>query len=247
MTETRLLMGMPITVTIVDINNNAAEGIPAVFHYFEKVDEQFSPYKKDSEVSRINRKEIQKKDFSSTMQEVLQLSEETKQLTNGYFDVFHDGVFDPSGLVKGWAIYHAAKLLKKKGFKNFYINAGGDVQVAGKNEKGKMWTVGIQHPFKPNKIVKKLAVFDKGVATSGTYVRGNHIYTPHIKDTKTDIVSLTVIGPNIYEADRFATAAFAMGKEGLVFLSKQKDLAGYMIDARGIATYTAGFEKYVTV
>lgn len=243
MTETRLLMGMPITFTIID--GDAKAGIEAVFAYFVAVDKQFSPYRKDSEVSRINRQEIAQKDYSPAMQEVLALAEQTKQQTNGYFAVFHNNIFDPSGLVKGWAIYHAAKLLRQKGFVHFFINAGGDVQVNGKDEKGNVWTVGIQHPFEQNKIVKKLAIVDKGVATSGTYIRGNHIYNPFTNETKSDIVSLTVIGPNIYEADRFATAAFAMGKAGINFIASQKNLEGYMIDNKGIATYTEGFAQYV--
>ena len=68
--------------------------------------------------------------------------------------------------------------------------------------------------------VKVLALTDQGIATSGTAIRGQHIYNPHQPDASIqDIVSLTVIGPNIYEADRFATAAFAMGKEGIRFIA----------------------------
>jgi thiamine biosynthesis lipoprotein len=61
----------------------------------------------------------------------------------------------------------------------------------------------------------------------------------------TDVVSLTVIGPNIYEADRFATAAFAMGEEGIRFIGRLAGFEGYMIDRRGQATFTNGFTRYV--
>jgi len=44
-----------------------------------------------------------------------------------------------------------------------------------------------------------------------------------------EIASISVIGPNVYEADRFATAAFAMGEKGIEFIEKQKKLEGYMI------------------
>ena len=57
--------------------------------------------------------------------------------------------------------------------------------------------------------------------------------------------SLTVIGPNVYEADRFATAAFAMGREGLRFIEEQPGLEGYMIDRSGMASYTSGFDRVV--
>ena len=96
-------------------------------------------------------------------------------------------------------------------------------------------------------MVKVLELSDRGVATSGTYVRGNHIYDPLQNGALPDggIVSVTVIGPNAYEADRFATAALAMGRAGIGFLEQQEDLEAYVIDQGRKATYTSGFEDYV--
>src|SRR5258706_490587 len=126
------------------------------------------------------------------------------------------------------------------------VDAGGDIQVFGKNNEGRDWRVGIRNPFNMDEIVKVLAVSDCGVATSGTYVRGQHIYNPKdSEETIPEIVSLTVIGPNIYDADRFATAAFAMGRDGIIFIERLEGFEGYMIDKNGLATLTSGFEGYV--
>ena len=57
-------------------------------------------------------------------------------------------------------------------------------------------------------------------------------------------VSVTVLGPNVYEADRFATAAFAMGSEGIHFIEELPRFEGYLIDRSGIATMTTGFADY---
>ena len=59
-------------------------------------------------------------------------------------------------------------------------------------------------------------------------------------------VSLTVIAPNVLEADRFATAAFAMGFKGIYFLEERSGLEGYLIDNTGLATMTTGFDSYVS-
>jgi thiamine biosynthesis lipoprotein len=84
------------------------------------------------------------------------------------------------------------------------------------------------------------------VATSGTYARGRHIYNPKAAEPLTDeIVSLTVVGPDIYEADRFATAAFAMGAAGIQFIEQLDGFEGYQIDRQGQATLTTGFKDYV--
>ncbi len=238
-------MGMPITVEILD-DVDAGGAIGAVFSYFNYVDEKFSTYKETSEITRINRGEIREEGYSEDMKTVFALSEETKNRTNGYFSIVsQDGKIDPSGLVKGWAIQNAAKLLAGRGFRNFYVEAGGDVQVSGRNGEGRAWSVGIRSPFNIKEIVKTLFIKSGGVATSGTYIRGQHIYDPFHKDTPiTEIVSLTVIGPDIYEADRFATAAFAMSGEGITFIEGLDGFEGYSIDKNGIATMTSGFEKY---
>ncbi len=180
------------------------------------------------------------------MKEIFSLAEKTKKQTDGYFDIINrNGIFDPSGIVKGWSIYNASKILRNAGFDNFYVNAGGDIEVGGLNEVKRKWKIGIENPFKQGEIVKTVYLTNCGIATSGTYIRGQHIYNPKQKDDKLDLIrSLTVIGPNVYEADRFATPAFAMGLLGINFIEKQKDLEGYIIDNKGIATMTSGFEKF---
>lgn len=240
------LMGMPITISIVD-KAALQSDIDAVFDYFQKVDERFSTYKKDSEISRINRGEIKEADMSDEMRLVFHLSEQTKNQTQGYFNIKKpDGTQDPSGLVKGWAIHKASNMPLKRGCKNFYIEAGGDIQTIGVNSDKKPWKVGIRNPFDRTQIIKVLEISNKGIATSGTYARGQHVYNPHQTEEKLDtIVSITVVGPNVYEADRFATAAFAMQDRGIHFIESLKDFEGYAIDAKGIATMTSGFEKYM--
>jgi thiamine biosynthesis lipoprotein len=249
MKQTRIMMGMPIILEIID--PWATEEIfDTVFSYFGYVDNKFSTYKDSSEISLINKNQLVPERASKDMQTVFTLAERTKQETNGYFDIRRSigGVpmYDPSGLVKGWAIYNAAEILRQEGFQNYYVDAGGDIQAVGKNSRGEKWRVGIRNPFNLKEIVKVLSLSDCGVATSGTYVRGQHIYTKR-KDRRpiSDIVSLTVIGPNVYEADRFATAAFAMGREGIVFVERLDGFDGYMIDQEKQATFTSGFERYV--
>jgi thiamine biosynthesis lipoprotein len=244
MKETRLLMGMPITIEVADegVSPNDLEG---VYRYLVSVDERFSTYKEASEVSRLNRGELRENEYSEGIREVLALSEETRRATGGYFNIWRDGVCDPSGLVKGWAVRNAARILDERGFQNYYLDAGGDLQLAGMKD-GAPWRVGIRNPFNRAEHVKALSITDHGVATSGTAIRGQHIYNPyHAEQPITEVVSMTVIGPDVYEADRFATAAFAMGRMGVAFVEGLDGFEGYMIDAQGIATYTSGFERYV--
>ena len=241
-------MGMPVIVEAAD-ESAAPEDLEKVFSYFNYVDETFSIYKPDSEISKINRGKVKLEDAGKDVSEVFALSEQTKQLTGGYFNIVTpQGKYDPSGLVKGWAIYNAAKILEGSGYKNFYVEAGGDIQTFGHNPEGKNWSVGVKNPFDQSQIVKVVYLFGQGIATSGTYIRGQHIYNPHNPgSTISDIASLTVIGLNVYEADRFATAAFAMGKQGINFIESLQGLEGYMIDKDGMATMTSGWNQFTQI
>ncbi|HTE48937.1 MAG TPA: FAD:protein FMN transferase [Candidatus Paceibacterota bacterium] len=239
-------MGMHIAVEIADKHANP-EIFEEIFSFFRAVDRQFSTYKNDSEITRINRNEIAANSYSQEMEEIFSLSEKTKRDTDGYFNIQKpDGTLDPSGIVKGWAIEKAAQLSLKMGYQNLYIDAGGDIQSYGLNGQGKEWSIGIRNPFNQKEIIKVVEVKGKGIATSGSYVRGDHIYNPRAPHERLlDVVSLTVIGPNILEADRFATAAFAMGRKGINFIEKLPGFEGYAVDSAGIATFTSNFEQYV--
>ena len=59
--------------------------------------------------------------------------------------------------------------------------SGGDVQVYGRTAQNQLWTVGICHPFKLDQIVKRVALDDRGIATSGSYLRGAHILTRTVR------------------------------------------------------------------
>ncbi len=242
---TTVLMGMPVTVRIV--GRAPRRSFEAVFDLFAAVDTQYSTYKPGSEVSRVNAG-LAGDAWSEALRAVLALCEQTKQQTQGYFDVWHDGRLDPSGLVKGWAIQRASELLRRRGHEDFYIDAGGDIQTSGHNAAGEPWRVGVRNPFSRDEIVKVLYLSGEGVATSGASIRGDHIYNPLTPGTAPRaLASITVVGPNIYEADRFATAAYAMGQRGAAFVDALDGLEAYAIDRHGMATLTSGLARYIAV
>ncbi len=105
------------------------------------MDETFSTYKETSEISRLNRGELREDEYSEDLRTILALSEETRRATGGYFNIWRDGICDPSGIVKGWAVRNAARILDDRGFRNYYLDAGGDMQLAGMKD-GAPWRVG---------------------------------------------------------------------------------------------------------
>jgi thiamine biosynthesis lipoprotein len=241
--ETRTVMGMTARVAIAEPCARP-EDVDAVFDFFAATDRRFSPFKHDSELCRLNRGELGAP--SGEMREILALSEQSRAQTDGYFDIRRpDGALDTCGIVKGWAINKGARLLSERGYRNFAVEIGGDIQTCGRNQMGGDWRVGIRNPFSAGEVVKILYPRGGGVATSGSYHQGAHIYDPH-GGTPDGLVSLTVIGPNILEADIAATAAFAMGREGIYFIERAPGFEGYAIDAKGTARMTSGLARHLS-
>ncbi len=242
MKHTRLIMGMPITLMAHDGALTTAQ-VEQVFTIFTDADEKYSPYKTTSEVSRLNRQPLFERRYSAELTQIMLLAEQTKQDSDGYFDVHHNGVFDPSGIVKGWAIQKAAAVLN--GWtNNFYIEAGGDIQVSGLSQYGSAWRIGVRNPFNRTENVAVVTLENAAIATSGTAIRGAHIYDPIQGRALNEVVSLSVISSRILDADRMATAAFAMGEKGLDFLNRRRGYEAYMIYADGSAAMTAGWQAY---
>jgi thiamine biosynthesis lipoprotein len=238
----RSVMGMTAKVAIVDAAARPAD-FDAVFDFFAETDRRFSPFKEDSELCRLNRGEVEEP--SSEMREILALSEKSRKETSGYFDIRRpDGLIDTSGIVKGWAIRGAARMLQARGLGDFAVEIGGDIQTSGKSQKGADWRVGIRSPF-ADEVVKILYPRGAAVATSGSYHQGRHIYDPH-GGAADGFISLTVIGDDIMEADIRATAAFAMGRAGIHFIEQSEAFEAYAIGANGMATMTSGLKRYLS-
>jgi thiamine biosynthesis lipoprotein len=94
----------------------------------------------------------------------------------------------------------------------------------------KQWHIGIQDPRDKTKILNKLSIGSGAVATSGSYERGAHIINPKTGQPADELLSVSVIGPDIIKADVLATAAFAMGARGLDFIRLQDGYEALVIN-----------------
>ena len=235
-------MGMPVTIVVADSNEWTSLAVEEAFADFALLDRTFSPFLPESAVSRINRGALQLGEAGELVVQAVDLCRLYQQGTDGYFSAWPDGRFDPSGLVKGWAIDRAGSILLQHGCRDFFVDAGGDVQARGLSIAGGPWRVGIRHPVDRHEVVRVILAADLAVATSGTYEKGDHILNPHTGAPADDWLSFTVVGPDILTADVYATAAFAMGEEGLRFIERTPGYEAYAIDRRLIGTWTGGFD-----
>jgi thiamine biosynthesis lipoprotein len=255
--RTEHVMGMPVTVSVCDAQLHPSH-VERVYQWLRFVDETFSTYRPDSQISALNRGELALADAHSGVRSVLARCERLREQTGGYFDarvrasqlppsgeVPGDGpALDPSGLVKGWAVAGAASLLDRAGLKAFCVDAGGDVFVRGHPDGAAAWRVGIQHPRRRDAVAAVLALSDAGVATSGAYERGTHIRDPHSGATPTGVLSVTIVDADIATADAYATAVYAMGPAGADWCARQFDLAAMVILADDTVSSTTAMRQY---
>jgi thiamine biosynthesis lipoprotein len=193
--------------------------IEAAVQWFHDVDARFSTYRADSEISRLGRGELAVEDCSEDVRDVLRRCEAARVRSNGCFDIRYGDELDPSGLVKGWSVDRAASMLEAAGARNFFINAGGDVIARGAPTPGRRWRLGIRHPEHADRVAAVLAISDLAVATSGLYERGDHVIDPRTRLAPSGVVSVTVAGPSLTDADAYATAAFVMGELGATWVA----------------------------
>jgi thiamine biosynthesis lipoprotein len=242
------LMGMPIMVDVCDPDFDG-RNIDCVFGWLRFVDETFSTYRHDSDVSRLNRGELRLENADAAVRAVARRCRSLWAKTDGYFDAWRhssDGVvqFDPSGLVKGWSIECAARILEENGARNFCVNAGGDLVLRGNPEDSPSWSVGIQHPQERDQIALTMLGRDVAIATSGAYERGEHIVDPHTGAHPEAVLSVTVAGPDLGTADAYATAIYAMGEQGPEWALGLETYAAMMFRTDGTALSTPNFDRY---
>jgi thiamine biosynthesis lipoprotein len=245
-------MGTAVSLDIRDASVSA-EALDRAFDYLRGIDHRFSTYKHESEVSRLIRGELSEVARSPDLREVLDLCEQARATTEGYFDIrAHrpDGRPDPTGLVKGWSLENAGRILESAGARNYCINGGGDIVARGEAAPGRAWRVGIRHPQFADRLATVLEVRDTAVATSGAYERGDHVRDPFTGGAAAGALSISIVGPNLTFADAHATAAYAMGPTGLAWVAHVPDCEGCSVTAERDGSdarlnWTPGFDDYL--
>ena len=211
-------MGMPFRITMHEPQSEsaAAEAVAAFHRALLWADDVFSPFKDDSELTRMNRGELAVDECQPEMLEVLQSCEWFRSATLGGFDARRPDHLDPTGLVKGWAVARGAAVFDHVGAQSWMVGAAGDVLVSG---EGRRWRLGIadprlagdphQHPVVD---VVSLGGPFRAVATSGTIQRGPHIWDPTTGEAAEHFLQVSVVGPDLVTADAWATAIAGGGE-----------------------------------
>jgi thiamine biosynthesis lipoprotein len=243
----------PVMGTVVSFDvpaEAAADGsLEDAIRWLHWVDRIFSPYRPDSDVSLLAAAEITVDGCPDQVAEVISACAALRVFSGGYFSAAPDGVFDPSGYVKGWAVERGAEILSRAGSVSHLVNGGGDVQCAGgRPGSGEPWRVGIADPGRRGRLALVVEAANSAVATSGIAERGAHVIDPFTGRPASGLASVTVVGRSLALADAFATAAFAMGPSLARDWTESLDgYEAYAITPDGETWQTGGFASRVAV
>ena len=159
------------------------------------------------------------------------------------------------GIAKGYVVDAMAAVLEAHGIERFLIDAGGDIRASGLREDGNGWMIAVRDPRHGGILPMALRLTAGAVATSGGYEARydpegswHHIVNSHSGRSPTDVLSVTVTGPNVYASDALATAALLMSpREGIRFIDSLPGFECMVIDAEGRSALSAGWtERTVT-
>lgn len=146
---------------------------------------------------------------------------------------------DLSAIAKGYAVDRIAEYLHSRNVENYLVEVGGEMRLSGIKPDNVKWKIAIEKPDTSVRAAfRLLEVTDGAVATSGDYrnffeiegKRYSHTINPKTGyPVEHDLASVTVVMNDCMEADAFATAFMAMGKEMALQLAEDKKIAAFLI------------------
>ncbi|MFB7844585.1 FAD:protein FMN transferase [Microbacterium sp. NPDC056052] len=244
--RTAVLMG---TVASVHVLTATASTTPAVgtriaaaqsaaLDELHELDALFSPFRADSQISRLRDGALHPEDADPRILEVREACARLASASDRRFDANRHGWFDPTGYVKGWAVEratarHLEPLLVEDGVIAAGLSTGGDMQLLTAPGADWTWNIGIADPLRPGALRAQVPLRDGAAATSGPAERGAHIVDPRTGRAVVDAPTATVIAERLSDADAWATIAVVAGFDDLTWLRAAPDCSGMLIAPDG--------------
>jgi thiamine biosynthesis lipoprotein len=145
---------------------------------------------------------------------------------------------DLGAIAKGYAVDRAVEVLENYDYKDFMVEAGGDLRAVADTLTQGQRTIWVRHPRKSGEFFAKIKMDEGAVASSGDYERFfevsgkrfHHIVNPKTGYPASPTVSVTIFSETTALADAYATAVFVLGPEkGLDFIEKLPETEGLII------------------
>lgn len=133
---------------------------------------------------------------------------------------------DFGGIVKEYAADRVAGLLQAAGMRHALVNLGGDIRAAGPRADGSAWQIGIRDPRRAGEVLRRVALREGALSTSGDYercieidgVRYGHVLDPRTGWPVRFMASASVLAPLCVVAGSASTIALLRAEQGPAWL-----------------------------
>lgn len=154
------------------------------------------------------------------------------------------------GIAKGFILDKGIDVLKKFGYKNALVEAGGDLMGLGEKAPQTPWKVGLQSPrSKLGNLIASFDIQDRAIATSGDYMQtfmpdfsSHHIIDPRSGHSSPELASVSITANTVALADALATTVMVVGKSGLEFIEQLDECEAFAIKKDLTELKTSGFQ-----
>ncbi len=158
-----------------------------------------------------------------------------------------DRPVDLGGIGKGLTLRWAASILEREGWRDFLLEAGGDLVTRGRTPDGGAWRVGVEDPFMSGPPIAVVEADDMALATSSVRVHrwivdGRIVH--HLLDPRTGepadsgLVSVTVAAPDPAWAEVWSKVLFIGGRAAIATEARARGLAAWWVVAGGSVEMT---------
>lgn len=196
-----------------------------------QIDLDFSPFRYESLVSRFQRGDRQPLLDSSEFQSVYAQSILAEQMTDGIFTPYFAGRFDPTGLIKGWAIERVfdellKPLLKDSQIEGVFLKGDSSLKLATKQKSDFRWRIEIKNPDNFNEVIATYYLKDGAIATFKSSQSGERI----IHMNQSEVRQATVISNSLVDADVWANVGVSTRIEKFTGMINEYNLSGLLVD-----------------
>lgn len=141
---------------------------------------------------------------------------------------------DLSGIAKGYAADAIAGLLRGLGIRHCLVEIGGELVGRGLRPDGDPWWVDVETPAGVAPF--RVALHELAVATSGNYVRGDHMIDPKTgRPASNGVTAVSVIHESAMCADAWASALMVLGEHaGMIMAARHRIAARFLMCDKGV-------------